>query len=107
MDATAEYRFPIAAVGRGVRLLPLFVDRVSGALFADAGDAWCADDIAARYVRCTRTDPGSPLVSAGAELNLDVGLFGYGSLRTRLGAAVPLQGPDEGVAFYLRFGHAF
>lgn len=105
--ATAEYRFPIAAVGRGVRLLPLFVDRVSGALFADAGDAWCADDIAARYVRCTRTDPGSPLVSAGAELNLDVGLFGYGSLRTRLGAAVPLQGPDEGVAFYLRFGHAF
>jgi hypothetical protein len=105
--ASGEYRFPIAAVGRGIRLLPLFIDRVSGAFFADAGDAWCSEDVAARYLRCERTDPGSPLVSAGAELNLDLGLFGYGSLRTRIGAAVPVRGPDQGVAFYLRFGHAF
>lgn len=105
--ASAEYRFPIAAVGRGVRLLPVFVDRVSASVFADAGDAWCSDDIAGRYLRCVRTSPGSPLLSAGAELNLDLGFFGYGSLRTRLGAAVPVQGPGDGVALYLRFGHAF
>lgn len=105
--ASAEYRFPIAAVGRGVKLLPLFLDRVSGALFVDAGDAWCSDDVAQHYVRCDRTDPGDPLLAAGAELNLDLGLFGYGSVRTRLGAAAPIQGPGSGVAFYLRFGHAF
>jgi len=105
--ASAEYRFPLRSVGRGVKLLPLFLDRVSGALFADAGDAWCSDDVAARYLRCAATEPGEPLIAAGAELNLDLGLFGYGSLRTRLGAAVPLQGPERGVGLYLRFGHSF
>jgi len=105
--ASAEYRFPLVSVGRGVKLLPLFLDRVSGALFADAGDAWCSDEVAGRYLRCADTAPGEPLVSAGAELNLDLGLLGYGSLRTRLGAAVPIQGPERGVGLYLRFGHAF
>ncbi len=105
--ASAEYRFPIAVVGRGVRLLPLFLDRLSGAAFLDAGDAWCAADVAQLYVRCVSTRPGQPLLAAGGELGLDLGLFGYGSLRTRLGAAAPLRGPERGVAFYLRFGHAF
>ncbi|MGH7445626.1 MAG: hypothetical protein ACREKM_12145, partial [Longimicrobiales bacterium] len=105
--ATAEYRFPLALVGRGIRVLPLFLDRVSAAVFADAGDAWCATDLADRYRACTSTAPQDPLVSAGAELNLDLGLFGYGGLRTRIGAAVPIQGPETGVAFYLRLGQAF
>ncbi len=106
-SASAEYRFPLAAVGRGIRILPLFLDRISAAAFADAGDAWCASDVADRFLRCLRTAPGTPLLAAGAELHLDLGLLGYGSLRTRLGAAFPIRGPDTGTAFYLRFGQAF
>lgn len=105
--ATAEYRFPLALVGRGIRILPLFLDRLSGAVFADAGDAWCESELADRYRACSSASPRDPLVSAGAELNLDLGFFGYGSLRTRIGAAFPIQGPDDGVAFYLRLGTGF
>ena len=106
-SATAEYRLPIAMVGRGVRVLPFFLDRVSATVFADAGDAWCAQETLDRFRACTSDAPGTPLLAAGTELNLDLGLFGFGSLRTRLGAAFPLHGPESGPAFYLRLGPAF
>lgn len=107
-SAGTEYRFPLAIVGRGIDLLPIFVDRVSGALFVDAGDAWCTERSATRYLDCAqRTEPGAPLVGAGAELNLDLGILGYTTVRARLGAAMPLRESDDGVAFYLRFGPAF
>jgi outer membrane protein assembly factor BamA len=36
----AEYRFPIANVDRGPSTLPLFLNRISGVLFADYGSAF-------------------------------------------------------------------
>jgi len=36
----AEYRFPIVNVDRGLSTLPLFLNRVSGAMFADYGGAF-------------------------------------------------------------------
>ena len=39
-SVSGEYRFPLINVHRGIGLLPLHMDRVSGALFFDAGNAW-------------------------------------------------------------------
>jgi hypothetical protein len=36
----AEYRFPIVNVDRGISTLPVFMNRVSGALFVDYGSAF-------------------------------------------------------------------
>jgi hypothetical protein len=36
----AEYRFPIANIDRGVSTLPVFLDRINGAFFADYGSAF-------------------------------------------------------------------
>ena len=107
-SASAEYRFPLALVGRGYRFVPFFLDRVSGALFVDAGDAWCHGAAAQRFGLCDgRTEPSAPLVGAGAELGLDVGLFGFSSIRMRLGAAAPVSGAENDVQLYVRFGPSF
>ncbi len=39
-SATVEYRFPIQLVNRGAGLFPLHLDRISGSLFFDGGNAW-------------------------------------------------------------------
>ena len=72
----AEYRFPIWQTQRGPSTLPVFVQRLSGDVFMDAGNAsW------------GRFDPSAVLVGAGAEVLADV-VLGY---------VVP---------FTLRFGYA-
>jgi Tol biopolymer transport system component len=38
--ATAEYRFPLALINRGVGAWPLHLDRLVGSLFTDVGNAW-------------------------------------------------------------------
>jgi len=85
---TAEWRFPIALVERGVGLVPLYLDRVWGTAFVDGGTAWCVQGcdpaVAAAF-----PDP-EPLVSIGAELGGDM-LFGFNArFQLRGGIALPL-----------------
>ncbi|SOD03023.1 WD40-like Beta Propeller Repeat [bacterium JGI 053] len=86
--ATAEWRFPIALVERGVGLVPVFLDRLWGTAFVDGGTAWCVQGC----------DPATAalfpkpeaLVSTGAELGADL-LLGFNArFRLRGGIALPL-----------------
>jgi Tol biopolymer transport system component len=104
-SASLEYRFPLALVNRGFGLFPLFFDRVSGALFADAGNAWGS---------VTGPNPrGETLVSAGAELLTDWVTFYDIPVTLRVGVAVPLVEVDptrpvgRDPEIYLRFGRTF
>lgn len=111
--ATAEYRFPLALVERGARVLPLFLDRLWGTAFVDAGTAWCVEFCESGFVRA-RPDP-EPLFSVGAELGTDVTLFYNARFRLRFGGAVPLSEIEEGEGLrerpspqlYFAFGQSF
>ncbi|HEX6040516.1 hypothetical protein [Longimicrobium sp.] len=108
---SVEYRFPIALVERGYRLVPLFLDRVWGTAFADGGAAWCLDDCP------TVLSPqreGRPVFSVGAELGGDLTIFYFGGVQVMGGVALPLSEvrattgdyrPDP--ELYVRFGRAF
>lgn len=104
--ASAEYRFPLRMVERGFRLVPVFLNRAWGDVFVDAGGAWCPGACerglrgAARELR--------PLLSAGAELNLDLTTGFIVDLPLRFGVAVPLREPGAGRAeAYVRVGRSF
>jgi len=111
--ATAEWRFPLALVERGFRLVPVNLDRLWGTMFVDAGTAWCVEgcdpEIATLF---TKPDP---LVSAGAELGADMVLGFNVRFRLRGGVAVPLSnaatfaGVRErpGAKLYLTAGQSF
>jgi hypothetical protein len=89
LAATLEYRFPLALVERGVRTWPVFLDRVWGDVFLDAGTAWCTRNCAGRFPGSLRTP--SPLTSAGAELAV-ASLLGHDvGLLLRGGVALPLR----------------
>lgn len=91
---SAEYRFPIALIHRGLGAWPLHFDRVLGSLFVDAGNAWDPSPV------------GDPLASVGAEVTLQLfGLF-RSSLLLRAGVAQPLVAGD-GPQVYLRAGLPF
>jgi hypothetical protein len=97
---SAEYRFPIWNVDRGVGTLPLFVKNVSGALVLDGGNAF--DDA---------TGLGQALLGVGAELRFYF-LYFYGSgIYARTGYAFAPQG--DGIPFgspygaYLSLGSSF
>lgn len=96
-SASGEYRFPLALVNRAPGLFPLHVDRLSGSLFLDGGNAWGA-------VGAENPRP-DVLASAGVELLTDLLTFYHVPLSLRLGAAVPLREGDAAV--YLRIGRAF
>jgi Tol biopolymer transport system component len=111
LAGSLEYRFPIALVEQGYRLLPVFLDRVWGTAFADGGAAWCLDDCP-RVLSPTRE--ARPLFSVGAELGGDFTVFYYGTLQVMGGVALPLSeaGPAGNRArpdaeFYVRFGRSF
>jgi hypothetical protein len=94
--ASAEWRFPVALVERGHRLLPLYLDRVWGALFLDAGRTWCSEDCLTRY-----TEPGTvvstpTLASVGAELGVNLGLTFLPPVPFRLGVGAPLRPATAG-----------
>lgn len=105
-SASAEYRFPLAVGHRGVGLLPLYVDRISGSLFVDAGNAWGPE----KGIEGFENPPEDVLASVGAELGTRL-LPGFESLLTaRLGLAVPLVDRDRlssGATVYLRMGRSF
>jgi dipeptidyl aminopeptidase/acylaminoacyl peptidase len=111
VSGSLEYRFPIALVERGYRLVPAFLDRVWGTAFADGGAAWCLDD-------CPRVlvpeRDAHPVFSVGAELGVDLTLFYHGGQALMGGVAVPLSEVEVAGGrerprpeFYVRFGRSF
>ncbi|MDX1675934.1 MAG: hypothetical protein R3314_14160, partial [Longimicrobiales bacterium] len=102
--ASAEWRFPIHMRGVPGRVLGFSLVAVSGALFADAGNAWCtgADRARPGFDGCAASPP--PLVTAGAELKLDLGVFHSQRARLAMGVAQRIQG-GTGPVFY--FGTGF
>jgi hypothetical protein len=105
--ASAEYRFPLAIVTRPMPLLPLFLDRVSGAAFADAGHAWCRPAADGPHACSSTNAADPPLVSAGAELTTMLGLY-EATLPLRFGVALPLQGPTgSSPRFHIVAGASF
>jgi hypothetical protein len=64
---TMEYRFPISYLLRGFGTAPVFLDRLHGALFADAGETWDTK---------TSFRGKDILVGTGAEIRFDMTL-GY------------------------------
>ncbi|MEJ2540270.1 MAG: hypothetical protein P8188_09900 [Gemmatimonadota bacterium] len=97
--ASGEYRFPLALVNRGLGLVPLHLDRIHGALFLDAGNAWGPEGGGPGYDQ-PRQDP---VAGAGVEIAARVSLLFRLPLVLRVGAASPLV-DGEGVRFYLRLG---
>jgi hypothetical protein len=108
-SASLEYRLPVAMIGRGYRLWPVFLDRIAATAFVDAGNASCTESQRAVYTFC----PGSEdrgdgmLLSAGAEVVSDVALLSFMPTWVTLGVAQPLAGPRNSPRVYFRFGRSF
>ena len=100
--ANAEWRFPIHLRNAPGRLLGFSLVSVSGALFLDAGNAGCAP--ADRDRLGSRCAEGATLVSAGAELSLDLGIFHSMLGRLTAGVAQPIQGGGARPVLYLGTG---
>ena len=82
---TAEYRVPLALVGRLLGHLPLGADKFGLAVFGDLGDAWDAGE-----------DPRlHRLRSFGAELIGDITVNYDLPLRVRVGVAQPANGNTQ------------
>jgi hypothetical protein len=95
--ATGEYRFPVALVAASLRPLPLYFDRLAGAVFVDAGHAWCSATTAERLPAsfCPFTSASaSPLVGAGAETTAFLSAFGI-PVPLRLSIAAPVSGGTD------------
>ncbi len=100
--ASAEYRFPLWNVDRGVGTFPVFVRNLSAAVVADAGNAF--DEAEGASLDQT-------LVGVGAEVRLTT-ILGYGiGLTTRLGYAASLTGGGIAIGdldgFYATLGSSF
>jgi Tol biopolymer transport system component len=106
--ASLEYRLPLTLIDAPVR--PFFLDRLSAAFFADAGHAWCDVASAARLPAefCPSTAASdSPLIAAGVELTLSLGMLGINA-PLRGGAALPLHGSASRTPrFHILTGHSF
>jgi hypothetical protein len=101
LAGSAEYRAPLTLFSRVPSPFTVYSDKLSLALFSDAGRAWCPGAFARRPAStgiCER--PGVRdgwIASAGAELVLDAALAYDIPYRFRLGAAAPYLAPT-GVA---------
>jgi len=92
---TAEYRFPMFDVDRGVSALPIYLRRLYGAVFSDAGS------VGSGVFTFAAVKP-----SVGAELRAEMTLFYGTALNARLGLARGLA--REGIwEFYLTLGPSF
>ena len=98
--ASVELRLPLALVGRGLGLLPVYLDRMSLALFADAGAAWFPRGFT------TRLPASYTIGGVGAELVADFGAVYATPLRLRAGVA---RAPHAGAPLvsYVAFGPSF
>lgn len=73
---TLEYRAPLLEIERGIETLPIALDRVWGAVFADVGDAF--DGL---------PNPAAFHAGVGAELRVELALGYYGAFSARAGVA--------------------
>jgi hemolysin activation/secretion protein len=110
---TLEYRMPLWLLGGSPGILPFFFDRSSLTLFGDYGSAWCPS-ISTTTEVCNRTDQDRRIRigSAGAEINLNLGVLSWDSpYRFRLGIAHPMQNGNlfarQSVQVYLVSGASF
>ena len=103
-SASAEYRFPIALIDRGVGPLPLFFDRLHGSVFFDAGNAW--GPVLGEDIRNYYNPRRSMLMSVGAEVSTVVVPIYQGGLTVRFGAGLPLESGGR-PAYHIRVGNAF
>jgi len=95
---TLEYRFPIWRIDQGAGTLPLFVQKLHGAVFVDAGDAFD-----------TLEEATGPLVGVGTELRLNAIVGWAVGLQFRAGYAFAVYGPGgyspiQVETLYLRIG---
>lgn len=93
LATSVEWRFPLTLATRGAG--PLFFDRLSGTVFADAGAGW-------------NPTPVAWIASAGAEIALDLAWVYDDAYRLRVGAARPVAGVgrDDG-SVYVLLGTSF
>lgn len=110
LGGNAEYRFPISFPGSGLGALPVFLQRVSGVLFADAATAWCPAGSTTSPI-CPKATAREWLGSAGAELHFDAAVEYDQPYRLRLGFAVPTADrarfASAGIAGYVTLGLPF
>lgn len=108
-SASLEYRLPVAMIGRGVQLWPLFVDRMGASIFADAGNARCTAAQAALYLFCPGNEDRARqlLLSAGLEFYSDIAVLSFIPVWVRAGVAQPIQGPRDTPRFYVTLGQSF
>jgi hypothetical protein len=107
---SAEYRAPLVRVGRGYRMLPVFLQKLSVLAFADAGTAWCEGEVAGSSSCSASIVPRRWLASAGGELVFDAALQYDILYRFRLGVASPVQGRDvagQSATLYFTLGSTF
>ena len=92
-SGTFEYRAPLFRIGRAPGILPFFFDRSSLTLFSDYGTAWCPTVQIGREVCNTNSEfltKRLAIASAGAELNLNLGVLSWDSpYQFRLGFVAP------------------
>ena len=109
---SAEDRLPSAVPSGGYKFLPLFLQRVSAAVFTDAASAWCPGTYASTSAVCpVKGTPQQTMASAGAELQMNAALQYDVPFLFRFGAATPLAGRSyfgsSTVAAYFTVGLAF
>ena len=101
ITGSLEYRAPLTTPSRGFGLLPIFLDRTSLTLFADAGKAYCPRNVSppgssVDVPACGTLDSDNPiLTSIGAELNLNSALQFDIPYLFRLGIAHPMSGRTQ------------
>ena len=99
-STSGEVRFPVGLVHRGLGAWPLYLGRMVGGLFVDAGDAW--DPGAEGFLGGSRR----PLLSVGGEVAAElVALYDF-DLLVRVGLAHGLV-DGAGTSVYLRLGMPF
>ena len=118
LAGSVEYRLPLLKPGRGLWILPAFVDRSSLTLFGDYGSAWCPYPMTGLV--CTAPLEAQLqltrhrwLGSYGAELNVNAAVLSWDApYRFRLGIAAPfhdeaLFGPAKKLSVYFASGLSF
>jgi hypothetical protein len=116
--ASAEYRLPLVMPGRGLGMLPFFIQRASLSLFSDYGSAWCPGVSTALV--CTQSVEDQFqltrhrwLGSYGAELNVTAAVLSWDAPnRFRFGIVHPyheagLLGATRTVSVYFASGLSF
>lgn len=88
---TLEYRFPLVYLLRGFNTKPLFLDRLHGALFVDAGESWDRDHA---------FKSSNIMIGSGVELRLDLTLGYWLKITPAIGYAHGFDKQDGIDQFY-------